>query len=206
MSIFLIRHGETELNAARVFQPPETPLSERGRGQAERLARRLSGAGIARILASDLERAVMTAGALGRASGAPVLREPLLQERNFGALRGRPYAGIGLDPFAEDYEPPGGESWPVFRERVARAWARVCEAAAATPGSLAVVTHGLVCRALVSRHLALAPGSPAPAGFGNTALTVVGARPPWRVTLLACTAHLAEGVGAAGTAAPERNA
>ena len=39
--ILLIRHGETELNAKRVLQPPETPLSERGVAQAERLARRL---------------------------------------------------------------------------------------------------------------------------------------------------------------------
>ena len=30
MAIFLIRHGETPLNASRVLQWPDTPLSERG--------------------------------------------------------------------------------------------------------------------------------------------------------------------------------
>ena len=30
MQIFLIRHGETAANAARIVQTPDTPLSERG--------------------------------------------------------------------------------------------------------------------------------------------------------------------------------
>ena len=30
LRIYLVRHGETELNAARILQPPATPLSERG--------------------------------------------------------------------------------------------------------------------------------------------------------------------------------
>ena len=42
MSILLIRHGETALNAARIVQHPETPLNERGVGQARRLAERLA--------------------------------------------------------------------------------------------------------------------------------------------------------------------
>jgi probable phosphoglycerate mutase len=198
--IYLIRHGETAHNAARVFQQPETPLSERGLAQAERLAQRLAAAGIARILASDYARAVMTAERLASATSARVEREALLQERNFGALRGRPYAELGFDPFAADYAPPGGESWPVFLARVARAWQRVREAAAA-PGALAVVTHGLVCGALVRHHLTLAPGCERPAGFGNTAVTEVEAAPPWRVTRLACTAHLeGEAVGGRGGA------
>ena len=53
MAIFVVRHGETPGNAARVVQTPETPLSARGALQAERLARRLADAGIGHILASD---------------------------------------------------------------------------------------------------------------------------------------------------------
>jgi probable phosphoglycerate mutase len=199
--IYLIRHGETAHNAARVLQHPETPLSERGLAQAERLARRLAGAGIGLVLASDYERALRTADVLARATGAPVVSDALLQERDFGALRGRPYGELGFDPFAADYEPPGGESWPVFLERVARAWQRVREAAAQAPGSLAVVTHGLVCGALVRHHLTLAEGAARPAGFGNTAVTEIESAPPWRVRLLACTAHLE---GEAGESEPGR--
>ena len=118
--------------------------------------------------------------------------EPLLQERNFGDLRGTPYAELRLDPFAPDYAPPNGETWPVFHARVDRAWAQLQELAAATPGTLAVVTHGLVCRSLVGRHLVPAEGQTAPENWGNTALTIVEGPAPWRVHLLNCVAHLEE--------------
>ena len=69
MLIYLIRHGETPGNAARIVQKPEVPLSQRGEAQAARLARRLANAGITAILASDLSRAAMTAEHLSRALG-----------------------------------------------------------------------------------------------------------------------------------------
>ena len=42
MTLYLIRHGETEANAARVLQQPEMPLSARGQAQARRLGERLA--------------------------------------------------------------------------------------------------------------------------------------------------------------------
>ncbi|MCC6849027.1 MAG: histidine phosphatase family protein [Deltaproteobacteria bacterium] len=191
MAIYVVRHGETALNASRVFQRPTTPLSERGRRQASRLAVRLAPLGIARILTSDLARAVETAEAVGAATGAPLVVDPLLRERDFGDIRGTPYASVGVDPFGAGYAPPNGETWTVFYARVAEAWRRVTGLAAETEGHLAVVTHGLVCRALVERHLALAAGANAPELWGNTALTEIEPSPPWTVRLLACTAHLA---------------
>jgi broad specificity phosphatase PhoE len=67
----------------------------------------------------------------------------------------------------------------------------VAELAAATAPNLAVVTHGLVCASLATRVLRLEAGRAGPLAFANTALTIVDAAPPWRVRLLACTAHLA---------------
>jgi probable phosphoglycerate mutase len=194
MRIYLIRHGETELNAARILQPPATPLSERGLAQAERLATRLATAGLVRILVSDLRRAEMTAEAIGRRSGAPIARDPELAERNFGALRGRPYAELGLDPFAPDYAPPEGESWEVFHARVDRAFQRVNEIARAAEGPIAVVTHGLVCHSLVSRRVSLPPGlSLAGRGWRNTSLTVLEPQGSgWSVRLLDDVSHLDE--------------
>ena len=190
VSIFLIRHGETVGNATRVVQLPDNPLSSRGLAQAERLAQRLAGAGITHILSSDFARAASTAGALHRVLGVPLTFEPLLQERNFGDLRGTRYAELGFDMFAPDYAPPNGESWEVFHRRVDRAWACVQTLAAATPGSLAVVTHGLVCRSLAERQLVLTPGDTVPARWENTSLTVCEGPAPWRVGLLNCIAHL----------------
>jgi broad specificity phosphatase PhoE len=188
--IFLIRHGETPGNASRIVQHPETPLSPRGVAQAERLGRRLVREGIARIVSSDFARAAATAHALQRATGAPLTFEPLLQERNFGDLRGRPYGELGFDMFEPEYAPPNGETWPVFHARVDRAWARVQAAAAATDGHLAVITHGLVCRSLAARHLVLADGTTVPERWENTSVTVVACPAPWRVSLLNCIAHL----------------
>jgi 2,3-bisphosphoglycerate-dependent phosphoglycerate mutase len=190
--LILIRHGETAGNALRILQHPDIPLSPRGVLQAERLARRLAGEGIVRIVSSDYTRAVTTAEPLHRATGAPLGFEPLLQERNFGDLRGRPYAELDFDPFAPDYAPPNGESWPVFHARVDRAWARVRELAAATDGTLAVVTHGLVCRSLAERHLLLPEGEVAPERWENTSVTIVDCPAPWQVRLLNCAAHLVD--------------
>ena len=188
--IFLIRHGETIGNASRIVQRPDSPLSPRGLAQAERLARRLAREGVAQILSSDLARARTTAEALQRATGAPLAFESLLHERNFGDIRGTSYAALGFDMFEPDYAPPNGETWPVFHARVDRAWARVQALASATEGNLAVVTHGLVCRSLAARHLALAPGETVPERWENTSVTIVDCPAPWRVRLLNCVAHL----------------
>jgi probable phosphoglycerate mutase len=188
--IFLIRHGETAGNAARIVQLPDIPLSPRGLAQAERLAQRLAREGVAGILSSDLARARQTAECVQRATGAPLAFEPLLHERNFGDIRGTPYTDLDVDIFAPDYAPPCGETWPVFHARVDRAWQRMQQLAAATDGHLAVVTHGLVCRSLAGRHLGLPDGAVVPERWENASVTVVECPAPWRVRLLNCVAHL----------------
>ena len=190
MAIFLIRHGETLGNATRTVQHPDIPLSPRGLEQAERLAKRLEREGISAILASDYTRAAQTAAHLAGVTGLPVRHEPLLQERNFGDIRGTSYADLGFDMFAPDYAPPNGETWEVFHARVDRAWEVVRAAIAGTGGHLAVVTHGLVCRSLAARHLLLPEGTVVPERWENTAVTIVDVPAPWRVRLLNCIAHL----------------
>lgn len=199
-TIFLIRHGETDGNAARIVQLPDAPLSLRGIAQAERLARRLASERIVLILSSDLARAVTTADHLHRATGAPIEHHPLLQERNFGDVRGTPYAQIDFDLFGLDYAPPRGESWPVFHSRVDRAWAWVQARAEAVGGPVAVVSHGLVCRSVAARHVVLPAGESVPERWENTSLTIVDGPTPWRVRVLNCAAHL-DGLGAAPGAA-----
>jgi len=188
--ILLIRHGETDSNAARIVQIPAAPLSERGREQARLLAGRLAAeGGLSRIVTSDLERAHETAVAIAGATGAPVAIEPLLQERNFGDFRGTAYADLPFDIFAEGVVPPGGESIPAFASRVERAWERIRALGRETDGRLAIVTHGLVCAELARRHLDCGAAGP-PGAWANTCLTIVEGAAPWRVLRIACTAHL----------------
>jgi broad specificity phosphatase PhoE len=188
--ILLVRHGETPSNAARVVQTPDTPLSARGIAQAERLAARLAALSVSRILASDLARAVQTAEPVRATTRAELELEPLLQERNFGDVRGTPYSELGFDLFAPGFEPPHGESWEAFHRRVDVAWRRVLDVAARTPGNLAVVTHGLVCYSLALRHLRLPAGAVPDLRVPNTALALIEPSPPFHVSLWGDTAHL----------------
>jgi probable phosphoglycerate mutase len=190
MTILLVRHGETDGNAARVLQRPDVPLNDRGLRQAEQLAPRLSALGFARILCSDLLRARMTAAPLAARSGIAIEQSPLLQERNFGDLRGMAYAALPEDPFGPDVRPPNGEDWPTFHARVADAFAFIVSRRRSMNGTLVVVTHGLVCRALVERHALLPEGVAVPERFDNASITVIHDDAPHRVSLLNCTAHL----------------
>ncbi len=190
VSIVLIRHGETALNVARVLQPADTPLSAQGVAQAHAVARRLAAFGLAGIVSSDLPRAQCTAEAIAAACGLSVVSTALLQERNFGELRGQSYDGLGFDPLTMLAAPAGGESAQAFQRRVAQAFAHVVRMRAVSGGPLAVVTHGLVLRALLEAHVALPAGCSLPAHIGNTAVSIVSAEPPHSVHLLACTRHL----------------
>jgi broad specificity phosphatase PhoE len=190
MRIYLIRHGETVFNANRTIQFPDTPLSERGLDQASRVAERLREMPLCAILSSDYARAYATAQAVHAATGAPLHVRESLRERHLGDHRGIPFAQLGVDVFAADHHPPNGESWPQFHTRVERAWGEVCDFARDAQGDFAVVSHALVCRALVDRCVPVPEHlRQSEIRFGNTALTCIDG-PPWQVSLLACCAHL----------------
>ncbi len=201
MQIYLVRHGETASNAARVVQTPETPLSERGVAQAEQLSARLAGEHIGAILSSTLCRATMTAERVSSVTGIPVTLRADLQERNYGDIRGTAYDDLAVSILDPDYEPPGGETWREFHQRVDGVWQHLMRRVSEAPpesGALIVVTHGLVLHSLVSRHLDLSRVSVLPMGFENTSVTVFEAEPPWTVTTLNCARHLEDGEGGAG--------
>ena len=198
MSIYLVRHGETALNAARRFQPADTPLSERGLAQALAVAQRLAQQPLGGILASPLPRAAQTAQAIAEASGLAVQHSALLEERNFGDLRGLPYDSLPLDPIAVDAAPPGGESMADFLARVQQAFEQALALQQALGGVLAVVSHGLVIRALLGRQVALPPGMAEAPRIANTSVTVVSVGMPHRAGLVDCTAHLQGRLGEDG--------
>ena len=194
MTLLIIRHGETPLNIARVLQPADTPLSANGQAQAGLLAQRLAEWQPLRpvgIVSSDLPCALQTALAIATATGLAVTTTPLLQERNFGDLRGRLYDSLGFDPLTRDEAPPNGESAAQFAARCAEAWAWVLQQKAALGGPLAVVTHGLVIRQWLNHGPLQVPAALGQVErLSNTSLTVASAVAPHRVSLVDCTAHL----------------
>ena len=64
MKIILIRHGQTDENAAHRHQPTHTPLSILGRKQAVAAGEKLSELGVTHVVSSPLVRALETASLL----------------------------------------------------------------------------------------------------------------------------------------------
>ena len=189
MPIILVRHGETLLNAARVFQPFHTDLGPRGLEQAKLVANRIAEYAPAAILCSDMPRAHTTAKYIGQKTGLPLTTTTLLHERNFGDWRGQKHEVLGIDPNTFVGSPPGGESTEVFNERVAKAFAQAVEMRKTLKGPLIVVSHGLVIQTMLQNCIALGE-HPMPGRIANTSITVIDVNAPFSAQLVNCSRHL----------------
>lgn len=152
--LILVRHGETDWNRQLRFQGQvDVPLNANGRAQAQRVARRLGGEPLHRVVSSDLSRARQTAEPLAellaRRGGPDPLVLPGLREQAFGVVDGlsvdeikqrHPLAWNRWIAFEADYAFDGGESTRGFHERVLAALREL--ALAHADQTLAVVTHG----------------------------------------------------------------
>ncbi|MFT6992712.1 MAG: broad specificity phosphatase PhoE [Paraglaciecola sp.] len=199
MSIYLIRHGQTNGNRDRIVQTPDTPLSELGHQQAKQLAQRFQNIPITNIICSDYLRTQQTAAPLRALSQCTFNLQPLLRERSFGDLRGRAYDDIEADFFAESYAPPNGETHQQFVERVSLAWKWVVTTYEKSAGSLIVMTHGLVLRELIKQHLIVDGEISLLSDFQNTCVTEVNGIDKKSVLRLCDAEHLDKGstIGAA---------
>jgi 2,3-bisphosphoglycerate-dependent phosphoglycerate mutase len=124
LDLWLVRHGETTWNAEGRWQgQTDVPLSELGRDQAQRLAKRLEGTHFDTVISSDLGRALETARVVAaKLRGAPeVQTDPRWREINVGALSGLTASGLGhwVRPF--DERCPDGESKADLALRTAHA-------------------------------------------------------------------------------------
>lgn len=197
MSLYLIRHGQTDGNKNRIVQTPDTPLSELGQVQAAKLADALATLPITAILCSDYLRAQQTATPISQALGCDIITNDLLRERNFGDLRGRRYDEIEIDFFAPDYHPVNGESHQMFRARANQSWQWVLQTCSETSGSVAVITHGLLLQHWVKENLRVDQAELALAEFNNTCVTEVSWDDKRTVLRLSDISHL-QGLSAAG--------
>ena len=168
-TLFLVRHGETDWNAAGRWQgQTDVALNPRGREQAREVAARLRDAGIAAIASSDLLRARTTAEIIAVELGLEVNQpDAALRERRFGCFEGltrdevearfpEAWARYLADPGPA---PPGGESRD---ELLARLLPAVASAAARLPGPVLLVMHGGAMRALLAGHVGEMPRPSSP--------------------------------------------
>jgi broad specificity phosphatase PhoE len=158
--VLLVRHGQSEGNAeGRFGGHTATPLSARGRRQAEATARALLEEKVTAIYSSDLSRAVETAMPLARLTGLDVERTEAFRERSVGVMEGltfeeaaeqhpEQYAALIRRDF--DHVLLGGES---YRQMLDRASIQLDRAIAQHAGGrLVVFSHtGTIC--ILALHL-----------------------------------------------------
>jgi len=165
--VLLIRHGQSEGNAARRFGGhTATPLSPRGRKQAQATAASLKSEGLTAIYSSDLARAVETAKPLAAFTGLTVIPTDAFRERSVGVMEGltfeqaaerhpEQYAALLRRDF--EHVLTGGES---YRQLLDRARQKLDEVIAQNSGGkIAVFSHtGTIC--ILALHLMGALDSP----------------------------------------------
>jgi probable phosphoglycerate mutase len=123
--IAFVRHGETPPNrAGLLLGRSDADLTDRGRAQAERLAKLLAGWGVERVLTSPLRRARDTAAPIAAACDRGVEVDERLIEVDYGEWEGRPFGDLEPAVVARwrgdgSFAPPGGESLETVAERVA---------------------------------------------------------------------------------------
>jgi broad specificity phosphatase PhoE len=156
--IILVRHGETVWHAEnRYAGSTEVELTDRGRAQAEALARWAAHAKISRLYTSPKSRARATTGRVAAVLGLEPIIDARLRELHFGEGEGltsqemrqrfpEQYEAFRRDPV--DHFLPGGEN---PREAIARGRAALDEIAAATgpPARALVVTHNTLIRLML---------------------------------------------------------
>jgi broad specificity phosphatase PhoE len=171
--LILVRHGESEWNAAgRVQGQADPDLSALGRAEARLLAPLVRAQEPVVVVSSDLRRAADTARLL---LDEPAIPDPRWRECAMGDWTGRAVDELYADPqgrFAAwrdgHADPPGGERWDDMCDRVGDA-ARALGASGAA--SALVVTHGGAIRAACAVVANLGPDQLEP--VGNASLTII---------------------------------
>jgi probable phosphoglycerate mutase len=154
MTIFLVRHGETEWNRVRRYQGwSDSPLTERGIAQAEAIGHCLAAlpeAEGAAIVASPLGRARHTAEIIAKVLGstAPLRFDERLREISLGAWDGldrrelRSRMGVRYVEFEWYFETPHGQRYVDFAAPIADWLQEIGES------TVIAVSHGVVTRVL----------------------------------------------------------
>jgi broad specificity phosphatase PhoE len=152
--VVIIRHGQSQGNAeGRFGGHTDTPLSPRGRKQAEATAKALASEKFSAIYSSDLPRAIETASPLARLVAVPLETTDALRERSVGVMEGLTFEEAA-EQHPEQYQAllrrdfehvlVGGES---YRQTLDRASRQLDEAIEQHKGGrIALFAHtGTIC-------------------------------------------------------------
>lgn len=144
--LYFVRHGQSEMNRAGRFAGTlDTLLTREGKRQAKLAGKKAKKLGIDHIVSSPLIRAYETAKIIAEEISYPeekIVLNPLLAERNYGAMEGQLFsADIDMDGIA-DIE---ANNSLLIRAEEAIASLRLIKA-----NNVLIVSHGSIGRAI--RH------------------------------------------------------
>ena len=117
-TLYFVRHGETELNAAGVLQGSGTDLglNSRGRQQAEYLRDHLASCDFDLAVTSNLMRSMETAKiVLEKYPSIPIIQAEELHEISWGDLEGQP--NIAVKPIVQSWNEgnyDGNKRCPIY--------------------------------------------------------------------------------------------
>jgi phosphoserine phosphatase len=179
--LFLVRHGQSEWNAAgRIQGQIDIQLDETGCQQAQLIADRLATEAVAAVYSSPLLRAKSTADAIADRLQLPVQLDPRLMEYDFGVISGSTWTDVVEnhpefasrwleDPWAVPVADSEGRD-----NFAARVMSAVQDIVAQHPDDqVVVVAHGGTFGIYLTAMLGLDLNRRHPFHFGNTSLSLV---------------------------------
>lgn len=145
-TLYLVRHGETKDNVARIMQgQSQGELTPAGITQMEEFAISLSRIHFDSIISSDLQRAYDSAQILSHQWKQPVQTTPLLRERDWGDFTGRfipDLKGLPLPDNVEEMEDL------LNRAKSFLEWAKTNH----QDNTILAVGHGIINKAIQAVH------------------------------------------------------
>jgi broad specificity phosphatase PhoE len=158
--VYFVRHGQSQANISAVYQPPQSPLSNEGWKQAQRIARRIAKFPCTALVSSSFRRAKETAQAIAEQTGLEPEYSELFVERIKpssinGASIGDEAAHATWARWEESLYTPSMrvEDGENFEDIIGRADKALGFLGKRQETALAVVTHGFFLRTLVARAL-----------------------------------------------------
>lgn len=155
IKLYLVRHGETVDNIAKILQG-QTPgkLNEVGIAQAEEVARKMANEHIDVFISSDLRRSIQTCEIIAKphfpesadkALKEEIITTPLIRERDWGDFTGKFIPSLPKDP--KDW-PDNIESLEKMKSRAQNflTWLKVTY----PDRTILAVGHGIINKAIQS--------------------------------------------------------
>ncbi len=159
-NIYFVRHGQSEDNVAAVYQGPDSPLSEKGKRQAEMIAKRALNIDFDILISSPLERAKQTASVIGTLTNkSPEYSKVFVERIKPTILNGRSHEDLEAveiwnewhnSLYLPDQKCLDGENFSEIIERADEALNFLLNK---TETNILVVTHAYFIKTIIARVL-----------------------------------------------------